>query len=123
MDEARFRQYVSEVLEELPDEFKQKLKNVEFIIEEEPNDLQRQELHLRKYDSLYGLYTGVPQTVPGEDRATMPDRITLFRLPIIHSHDSEEGIKQQIKNTVHHEIGHYFGIDETTLRSIQKTNS
>lgn len=120
MDEATFQAYVMEALDELPEEFKNQLHNVEFIVEDEPNPKQRMELKLRRNDSLYGLYSGVPQTVPGEDRAMMPDRITLFRLPIIHSHETEEGIRQQIRDTLYHEIGHYFGIGEEKLRKLQR---
>lgn len=118
MDEHTFQKHILDALEELPDHFRDQLTNVEILVQDEPNAEQRQELHLRKYDSLYGLFTGVPQTTPGEDRATVPDRITLFRLPIIQSHETEEGIIQQIKNTLYHEIGHYFGIDEKRLHEL-----
>lgn len=120
MDEVTFNSYVLEALDELPEEFKQQLHNVEFLVEDEPDSDQRMQLKLRNTDSLYGLYTGVPQTIPGEERATMPDRITLFRLPIVHSHETEAGVKQQIKDTLYHEIGHYFGIDEAKLRKLQR---
>jgi predicted Zn-dependent protease with MMP-like domain len=57
--------------------------------------------------------------VPGEDRATLPDRIYLFRLPIIESCASEEAVREQVRDTLYHEIGHYFGIDEARLRRLQ----
>ena len=119
MSEETFRRHVDEAFAALPEEFQQKLTNVEIMVVDEPDDEQVRTLRLRRYDRLYGLYSGVPQTVPGEERATMPDRIYLFRLPIISSHDTEEAIIQQIRDTLYHEIGHYFGIDEKRLRQLQ----
>src|SRR5688572_24742554 len=123
MDEVTFRKHLEDVLNDLPKEFQEKLENVEILVADEPDAEQREELHLRKYDRLFGLFTGVPQTVAGEDRATLPDRITLFRLPIIESYDTEEAIIRQIRDTLHHEIGHYFGIEEDKLRKLQSHKS
>lgn len=123
IDEATFRSFVDEAFLELPEQFKKDLKNVEILVVDEPDDDQVRTLRLRKYDRLFGLYTGVPQTVPGEDRATLPDRIFLFRLPITRSFDTEEDVRQQVKDTLYHEIGHYFGIDEVRLRKIQSRSA
>ena len=120
MDEAQFRQAVDEALAELPGEFKRQLRNVEILVEDEPSEEQRVTLNLRSHNRLFGLYTGVPQTVPGEEKAVFPDRITLFRLAIIEAYDTEEGIKEQIRETLYHEIGHFFGIDEPRLRQLRR---
>ncbi len=119
MDEQTFRTHVMQALDDLPEQFKKDLKNVEITIEDEPNEEQVRTLRLRKYDRLYGLYSGVPQTVPGEEHATMPDKITIFRLPILESHETEDEIVRQIRDTLYHEIGHYFGMSESRLRQIQ----
>jgi predicted Zn-dependent protease with MMP-like domain len=120
ISEEMFREFVNEAYEELPDQFKKDLKNVEIIVQDMPDQEQTETLRLRRYDRLFGLYTGVPQTVPGEDRATLPDRVYLFRLPIIRSFDTEDEVRQQVKDTLYHEIGHYFGIEEAKLRKLQR---
>jgi len=120
MDEAQFRLAVDEALAELPEEFKSQLKNVEITIEDEPTDEQRETLNLRSHNRLFGLYTGIPQTVPGEDKAVLPDRIVLFRRAITEAYDTPEGIKEQIKETLYHEIGHFFGLDESRLRQLRR---
>ena len=120
MDQTQFRLAVDQALEELPEEFKSQLKNVEITIEDEPTEEQRTSLNLRSHNRLFGLYTGVPQTVPGEEKAVLPDRITLFRLAIVEAYDTEEGIKEQIRETLYHEIGHFFGIDEARLRQLRR---
>jgi predicted Zn-dependent protease with MMP-like domain len=121
MDEATFRLHVNKAFDAIPLEFKKDLKNVEITIEDEPSDDQRSVLKLRRNSLLFGLFSGVPQTVPGEERATLPDRITIFRLPILAAYHTEEDIIKQIKSTLYHEIGHYFGIDEARLRKLQRS--
>lgn len=120
MDEAQFRLAVDEALAQLPKEFQSQLKNVEILIEDEPTEEQRSSVQLRSHNRLFGLYTGVPQTIPGEEKALLPDRITLFRLAIVEAYDTEEGIKEQIRETLYHEIGHFFGIDEKRLRELRR---
>jgi predicted Zn-dependent protease with MMP-like domain len=119
MDEMTFRAHVNEAFDSLPDEFKSQLKNVEITVEDEPSEEQRNVLKLRRHSLLYGLYSGVPQIVPGEERANLPDRITIFRIPILIANQTEEDIIQQIRDTLYHEIGHYFGLDEAKLRKLQ----
>lgn len=118
MDEAQFRSVVDEALAELPEEFTTQFKNVGIIIEDEPSEEQRRILRLRKHDRLLGMYSGVPQTVPGEEKAFLPDRIFLFRLPIIEASETVEEMKEQIKDTLYHEVGHYFGMSEKRLREL-----
>ena len=120
MDEMVFRHHVDKALDDLPDEFKSQLKNLEIMVVDEPNEDQVQTLRLRKYDRLFGLYTGIPQIEAGEEFAPLPDRIYLFRLPIIEAYETEEEIIQQIRDTLYHEIGHFFGIEEGRLRKLMR---
>lgn len=120
MNEGRFKEHVTEILDTLPKEILGKIGNVEIIVEDEPTPEQLKKLKLSPHVNLYGLYEGVPQDKPGEDRAFFPDKITLFRLPILSSGVTEEEIKEQIRDTLFHEIGHYFGMTEEELRRIPK---
>ena len=121
MTSKEFEDVVTEVLSALPDEFKVHLGNLLIVTQDAPNDEQREILHLRKYVRLYGLYQGVPLNFPGRDRMVRtPDTITIFRGTILDSYSDVEGIKRQIRSTVLHEIGHYFGMSEMQLRQLQR---
>ncbi len=121
MERSIFEQFVAEALDELPEEFQKLLKNIAIVVEDEPNEHQRQILNLPRYMSLYGLYEGVPKTTWGADQAIIPHKITIFQKPIEESFMTEEEIKEQVKRTVRHEIGHYFGMSERELRRLKKT--
>ncbi len=86
------------------------------MVEDLPTEEQRIKLRLSKFASLYGLYEGVPQNIPGEEKAVLPDKITIFRLPILNRHETEEAVIEQIRSTLLHEIGHYFGMSEEQLK-------
>ena len=107
---------INQTIETLPEEFRSNLKNVEIVVEDFPTDEQKKKLKLSPFASLYGLFEGVPQNIPGEDKAFLPDKITIFRLPILERHESEEAVIEQIKSTLLHEIGHFFGMSEEELK-------
>jgi predicted Zn-dependent protease with MMP-like domain len=115
MDQEGFKKVIAETVASLPAEFREKLLNVEIVAEDEPTEEQKEKLQLSPYASLFGLYEGVPQNVPGEERSFLPDKITIFRNPILQSFRTEEEIIAQIRSTVLHEIGHYFGMSEDQL--------
>lgn len=114
-----FDKVISETIDSLPEEFRTKLLNVEVTVEDEPTEEQKVKLKLSPYASLFGLYEGVPQNVPGEERAFLPDKITIFRIPILERYATDEERKAQIRSTVLHEIGHYFGMDEERLQKLK----
>jgi len=116
MTTDKFIEIINQTLETLPAEFGNNLRNVEIVVEDVPTDEQKRKLKLSPFASLYGLYEGVPQNIPGEDKAYLPDKITIFRLPILERHDSEEAVIEQIKSTLLHEIGHFFGMSEDQLK-------
>jgi predicted Zn-dependent protease with MMP-like domain len=95
----------------------QKLDNVAIVIEDEPTPAQKEKFHLRHGWTLFGLYEGVPQTVRGAHYgAVLPDKITIFRKPIIEAARDAEHIQEIVKNTVWHEIAHHFGMNEAEVR-------
>ena len=120
MTNVEFEEVVSEVLDGLPAEFKEHLGNLLIVTQDDPDLEQRQAIHLRRYMRLYGLYQGIPLNYPGRDRMVRtPDTITIFRIPILKSYFEIVDIKKQIRSTVLHEIGHYFGMTEMQLRQLQ----
>ncbi len=107
MEKERFETIVRDALRTLPKVVREKLENIDIIIEDEPI--------ARK--SLLGLYQGVPLKKRGFWYGNvMPDRIILFKNNIERMSRSEEEMVELINRVVIHEIGHYFGFDEDELR-------
>ncbi len=107
MEREKFEEIVKEALKTIPDVLREKLKNIDIVIEDEPV--------ARK--SLLGLYQGVPLRKRGFWYGNvLPDRITLFKNNIERISRSEEEMKVWIQKVLVHEIGHYFGFGEEELR-------
>ncbi len=113
MDDLEFLKLVDEGVDALPKQIQKRMKNVAIVIADEPTDVQRKENNLSEDDKLFGLYEGVPQTERGlEDLPILPDKITIFKLPILASYSKPEDIKKCVENTVWHEVAHHFGMEE-----------
>lgn len=118
MDEETFTQLVAEAADSLPEEFLERMENVELFIESWPShdDLKEAGLTVRDRRSLLGLYHGVPLTERGAFYSSLPDRITIFQRPIeLVAGDDEDEIRRQVRQTVIHEIAHYYGISDERL--------
>jgi predicted Zn-dependent protease with MMP-like domain len=121
MDLDAFAELVSEALRSLPDEFLERLENIQVDIEEWPtrDDLVSAGLSPRSKYSLLGLYHGVPLTDRGAFYMALPDRISIYQKPIEALAGGDEiRIKQQVRQTVIHEIAHYYGIDDDRLHEL-----
>jgi predicted Zn-dependent protease with MMP-like domain len=122
MDEARFERLVDEAFAELPDEFVERLENLEIVVEDwpSPEELEEAGLDRRSRATLLGLYRGVPLTDRGVHYAWVaPDVITLYQGPIERvAGESEEALRRQVRVTLMHEIGHFFGMDEDRLEEL-----
>jgi len=118
MTMERFRELVAEALDRFPAEFAQYLDNVEIVVEDLPTaEIQRQ-FQRSPRRLLLGLYHGVPLTDRSVLSMHMPDIIYLYKRNIEAVCTNEEEIRAQIRDTVLHEIGHHFGMDEDQLRGI-----
>lgn len=115
---SRFERLVQRALDRLPPEFQDHLENVSVVIADAPD---RELLESMGYDpddpgdTLFGLYEGVPLTERQHDDVLLPDQITIFRRPLLEWAESEEEIVDEVRVTVLHEIGHFFGLDEDQL--------
>ncbi len=107
MTDEEFEQIVRQAIQSLPKEFLTQLDNVEIVIEDELNS------------SLLGLYRGVPKT-NRYSYSSLPDKITIYKMPLLRISHSVEEAKDNIKNTVLHEIGHHFGLSDEELYKIKK---
>jgi predicted Zn-dependent protease with MMP-like domain len=121
MNKERFEQLVAEALENLPEEFSQRMENIDVVVEDVPTQSQLEDLG--KNMTLLGLYEGVPLTHRTSNYGLVaPDKITLFQKIIEEECRSkdEKDIKEEIQKTVLHEIAHHFGISDARLTQIEK---
>jgi len=117
MTRREFERIVDEAVKALPDAFRSRIENVVFRVSESPNRRQARPKEAKgREPSLYGLYEGIPRTERGvEDSFREPDRITIFKRAIERDHRSRAAMVQCIQETVLHELGHYFGLDDNQL--------
>lgn len=119
MNRAAFERVVGEVLDTIPEPFARHLANVEVVIEDEPDSELLREMGLDpREDTLFGLYDGVPLDERGIDHSWLPDRITLFYRPLTRSFRSPRRIRDEIRKTVLHEVGHFFGMDDAEIEDL-----
>jgi predicted Zn-dependent protease with MMP-like domain len=120
LDPDRFAALVEEALARIPEEFRRHLANVAVCIEDRPSARQLESLGLDPdLDTLFGLYEGtaLPER-PHDHGNVLPDRITIFREPLLEELTSERAIRREIERTVVHEIAHFFGFDDEQVRRL-----
>jgi predicted Zn-dependent protease with MMP-like domain len=103
-----FDDHVKAALDSLPADIASALDNIVLLIEDEhPDD-----------PDLFGLYEGIPLPERGDMAGELPDRITIFRIPLEEEFPDPADLEREIRITVLHEIGHYFGLDEDRLAQL-----
>ncbi|HAV40834.1 MAG TPA: hypothetical protein DCW97_00270 [Acidobacteria bacterium] len=106
----RFQQLVQESMRVVPKKYLRQIKNVAILVEDYPPPGQ----------NLLGLYHGVPLNHRGSYYGNVPpDVIVLYQVPIESFCSTEDAVRERIEEVLLHEIGHYFGLDEKTLREIE----
>jgi predicted Zn-dependent protease with MMP-like domain len=120
LNHQELRIEVARVVDRLPKEFRQQLRNVEFIVEDRPSkELMRAEGLDPDQDTLYGIYEGVPLPERSAlDPPLLPDKITLFAEPLLQDFADPDELREEIRLTVLHEIAHYFGMDEDEIEAL-----
>ena len=114
-----FQVLVEEALQTLPASIQDKMHNVAILVAEFPSPAQLRAIRLGPGYALYGLYEGVPLTERTSNYGMVsPDRITIFMHPMVEQHPSPQSIREQVRRTVVHEIGHHFGMGEKQLRAL-----
>jgi predicted Zn-dependent protease with MMP-like domain len=121
MNQEEFENIVSQTLAELPEEYGREVENVGIVVESWPtrDDYIQAKTHPQT-SLLFGLYTGIPKTKRGDRyNGVLPDRIKIFAGPLMMVSKSLEDLKERIKKTVLHELGHYFGLSDNQIYSAQ----
>lgn len=116
MDAARFEQLVDQAIESLPEEFQERLDNVDIIIADYPTRAQQKKSDLDRGEIILGLYEGIPITERNSGYSfVMPDKISIFKKNIEAIFHNDDEIVREIRRVVLHEIAHHFGIDDDRL--------
>lgn len=122
--DEEFSKMISKALDELPEKYISNLRNVVITYADEPSSAQREQLKLRGNQSLFGLYEGIPLTKRGNGfSGQLPDKITIFKLPLFYNSQNEADFKKQIKHTLWHEIAHFFGLDHDRIYELEDRRS
>lgn len=109
-----FEQLVEKALDELPKQFADLVHNVAVIVEEEPSPSDLDLLE-DPNGELLGIYRGTPLPQRSYGMTLMPDQIAIFRGPILRVAQSRYEAQRQIRDTVVHELGHYFGLGDDDM--------
>lgn len=116
MDREKFEQLVQKAYEEIPEVFKERMENIEVIVEDFPTPEDLERLGIRSGRSLLGLYRGTP--LPHRSvwqGVRLPDTIVLFQRNIEGTCRYEEEVEEKVKEVLVHEIGHYFGLSDEEI--------
>ena len=114
-----FEKTIHKTLYELPEDFLNRIDNVAFLVEDWPSPVQMNSLNM-KNGLLFGLYQGVPLTKRTSQYSSLPDKITIFAGPLIMVSQSVDDLKLRINDTLYHEIGHFFGLNDFQIKSAQR---
>jgi predicted Zn-dependent protease with MMP-like domain len=120
MRRRRFERLVEEALATIPRQFREAIQNVAVMVEDEPTPDVLEEMEIEPPDTLFGLYQGTPLTERSWAPSAGPDRIVIYQRPIEEACDSEDDIVVCIGETVIHEFGHYFGLEEDEIEEIEE---
>ena len=119
VSDEQFQELINQALESLPGEHVKNIQNVAILSEDLPTPEQRQKLALRRDQTLLGLYEGIPLSQRQGLTRLLPDKITLFKLPLESQANTESELKEQIRHTLWHEVAHYYGLDHDKIHELE----
>ncbi len=120
ISDEQFAALISRAMDEMPENYMRNLSNVVITYDDEPSADQRRELRLRGDQSLFGLYQGIPLTKRGAGyNLVLPDKITIFKIPMLRASNDEQSLYKNVKHTLWHEIAHYYGLDHDKIYEIE----
>lgn len=119
MQRQRFERILSRAVDALPSEFRKALDDVAIVVEGWPPDDLLDELEIPEEDTIYGFYQGIPLPERSVgDPYRLPDIISVYQGPLEEDFPDPAELERQIRITLLHEIGHYFGLDEEALERL-----
>jgi len=121
VERKQFERLVAEALASVPRRFRDAMKNIAIVVDDEPSSELLDEMDIEPPDTLLGLYQGTPLTERtwGYGNA-LPDRVLIFQGPHERDAEDEDDLVVAIGETLIHEIGHYFGLSEDEIQEIEE---
>lgn len=121
MTRKEFEALVERALRRLPRRFRGRLENIAVVVEDWADEATLEEMGIEPPDTLYGLYQGTDLTRRDSSYGgVLPDVITIFQGPIQEDCESLEEMEDLVRDTVVHEVGHYFGLDDDRLYELEE---
>lgn len=121
ISDQEFEKLISHAIDNIPEKYASRLDNVGIFWENEPTPGQREKLKLHCNQTLLGLYEGIPLTKRGAGyNLVLPDKITLFKIPIQMSVNNMTELREQVGRTLWHEVAHYFGLDHDRIHALER---
>src|ERR1700722_19120999 len=121
VSDEQFGKFVEEGIAAIPPLYQNHLQNVAFIVEDFPTQEQRIKLNLYPNETLFGLYEGVPLPQRNGSVKLLPDKITIFKKPMEAFAPDLEGVREQVRHTIWHEVAHYYGLDHKRIHELDGT--
>jgi predicted Zn-dependent protease with MMP-like domain len=120
ISDKEFEAIIADAMDTLPERFLTHVKNVAVVWDYDPTPEQRAKQRLRPDQTLLGLYEGIPLVKRGDNyNFVLPDKITIFKNPIVYFAQDVEAVKQQVKHTLWHEIAHHYGLDHDRIHELE----
>lgn len=117
----QFEALVADALDELPAKYTDNMDNVAIVYADEPTPQQREQLKLHCNQTLFGLYQGIPLPARGAGyNLVLPDKITIFKHPLLWASADLPALKKNIKHTLWHEIAHHFGLNHERIHLLEQ---
>jgi predicted Zn-dependent protease with MMP-like domain len=120
ISDSEFEALVSQGIDAIPPLYQNHLKNVAFLVEDDPTPEQRVRLNLYPNETLFGLYEGVPLPQRGGADKLLPDKITLFKNPMLSVSNDVGQLKELLRHTIWHEVAHYYGLDHARIHALEQ---
>ena len=115
VSEDEFEALVERAFERLPPEFAELLDNIAVVVEDEPDPELLREMGMDENDELLGLYFGVPLGERHSGYSALPDQVVLYRLPLVRVSSNRRQLIREVRDTLVHELGHYFGLSDEEM--------
>jgi predicted Zn-dependent protease with MMP-like domain len=118
LTDKKFEKYLKEAIDNIPEPYNSHLENVAFILEDDPTPEQRTRLNLYPNETLFGLYEGVPLPQRNGTLKLLPDKITIFKNPLLAASRDDNQLRHNIGHTVWHEVAHYYGLNHKRIHEL-----
>lgn len=115
-----FAKLIEQAFDTLPRAHRKAIKNVAIVYAEDPTEAQREQLRLSYYQTLYGLYEGIPLARRQGVTNYPPDKITIFKGPMQRDAIDLSDLRTKIHHTLWHEVAHYFGLNHTEIHKLEQ---